>query len=465
MEYFTKLSHISLILLEVLVIFNVIIIIHELGHFWAAKWRGLKIEKFGIWFGKPIWKKEINGIQYSLGCIPAGGFVALPQLASMEKIEGKTSTNKEELPPVKPLDKIIVAFAGPLASMLLAVFFATLIWFVGRPVSEAESTTKIGFIEENSPAEQAGLQTGDIILKVDNHEVKRFSGMGNMKESIMWNIIRSESPTVPIQVQRNNEVLNFNVSPTTPQRDGWKRSELKRIGIYPSQTPVIAQVVANSPAQKQGLKSGDQVLSINNIDTYNLNDVAAVIKDLETLSQGKPITLKIKRGDQTKIVEVIKEVLPNASQEDNQPRIGILWDDRGITKLDYPSPLQQISASIKTMIATLDAVFSPKSDVKAEHLSGPVGIMRVYYLLFESPDGWRLALWFSVILNVNLAILNLLPIPILDGGHITIASIEAIRKRPIRPKTLEIIQTGFAYLLIGYMLYITFFDIQDLSPW
>jgi regulator of sigma E protease len=91
--------------------------------------------------------------------------------------------------------------------------------------------------------------------------------------------------------------------------------------------------------------------------------------------------------------------------------------------------------------------------------------MRVYYLLFESPDGWRLALWFSVILNVNLAILNLLPIPILDGGHITVAGVEAIRKRPIKAKTLEILQTGFAYLLIGYMLYITFFDIQDLSPW
>jgi regulator of sigma E protease len=97
-----------------------------------------------------------------------------------------------------------------------------------------------------------------------------------------------------------------------------------------------------------------------------------------------------------------------------------------------------------------------------QHLSGPVGIGRIYYLLFQSERGWQLALWFSVILNVNLAILNMLPIPVLDGGHILLAIIESVRRRPVSMRVLEVVQTSCAVVIIGYMLYITFFDVQDL---
>src|SRR5881409_295108 len=127
-------ARVLLILFEVLALFNLLIVVHELGHFLAARWRGLVIEKFGIWFGKPIWKKTINGVEYSLGSIPAGGFVALPQLAPMEVMEGKVETPREQLPPISVLDKIIVAFAGPLFSFLLAVTFAFIVWGIGRPV-------------------------------------------------------------------------------------------------------------------------------------------------------------------------------------------------------------------------------------------------------------------------------------------------------------------------------------------
>src|SRR5271170_618658 len=100
--------HYILIALEVLLIFNLIIGVHELGHFLAAKWRGLKIDRFAIWFGKPIWKTKVNGVEYALGWIPAGGYVALPQMATMEAIEGKGDTAAEALPNVSALDKIIV---------------------------------------------------------------------------------------------------------------------------------------------------------------------------------------------------------------------------------------------------------------------------------------------------------------------------------------------------------------------
>src|SRR6476646_4494190 len=129
------------LLLEVLILFNLIIVVHELGHFLAARWRGLYIEKFGIWFGKPLWKKTINGVQYSLGSLPFGGFVALPQLAPMDIIEGKADIDRAQLPQVSALDKIIVAVAGPFFSFLLALVFAVIVWAAGYPVSESDMTT------------------------------------------------------------------------------------------------------------------------------------------------------------------------------------------------------------------------------------------------------------------------------------------------------------------------------------
>src|SRR5712672_913513 len=122
-----------LIAIEVLLLFNLLIFVHELGHFLAARWRGLKVDRFAIWFGKPIWKTKINGVEYALGTIPAGGYVSLPQMATMEAIEGKSESSDKPLPPISALDKIIVAFAGPLFSFLLAIAFAFVVTVVGRP--------------------------------------------------------------------------------------------------------------------------------------------------------------------------------------------------------------------------------------------------------------------------------------------------------------------------------------------
>src|ERR1700685_624087 len=116
---------------EVVLLFNLLIGVHELGHFLAAKWRGLKIDRFAIWFGKPIWKKKISGVEYALGWIPAGGYVALPQMATMEAIEGKVEDSAEPLPNDSALDQIIVALDGPLFSFALAFFFAFGVWGVG----------------------------------------------------------------------------------------------------------------------------------------------------------------------------------------------------------------------------------------------------------------------------------------------------------------------------------------------
>ena len=440
-----------IILLEVVVLFNLLIIVHELGHFLAARWRGLVIEKFGVWFGKPLWKTKINGIQYSLGSIPFGGFVSVPQLAPMDIIEGETEADRAKLPPVSALDKIIVAVAGPLFSLLLALFFAVIVWVVGHPVSESDTTTVIGYVEHDSPAEKAGLHAGDKILEVDGKPVTRFSGMNN---SVIWNVVRSEGATIPFKIERDGKILTFAVAPFKSETRGWRRKSVRQVLIYPAQTAIIDKVQPNTPAAAAGLRSGDVILGYNGTPIYNPVAFADYVeKHLDT-----PIALQVARNGIEFRTQVRPKILPN----EKIPRIGIQWDATGQMSVSHPDPIEQIYNSVTSTINTIVAVASPKSDVKLQHLSGPIGIGRIYYMLFQSERGWQLALWFSVILNVNLAILNMLPIPVLDGGHIVLALIESVRRRPVNIRVLEFVQTGFAVLIIGYMLYVTFYDAQDL---
>jgi regulator of sigma E protease len=258
-----------LIAVEVLLLFNLLIFVHELGHFLAARWRGLKVDRFAIWFGKPIWKKKINGVEYALGTIPAGGYVSLPQMATMEAIEGKSESSGQPLPPISALDKIIVAFAGPLFSFLLAVVFAFVVMLVGRPVSEAETTTTIGYVEKDGPADKAGLRVGDQILEVDGQPVSKFGGMG---DSVTWRIVRSEGATVPIKVARvenaTTNILTFNPAPTKDETKFWERKSLRQIKIAPAQSSIVAEVSTNSPAEIAGLRPGDQILDFKGKKLY-----------------------------------------------------------------------------------------------------------------------------------------------------------------------------------------------------
>src|SRR3954454_19564272 len=255
---FSHILRVIFIVLEVLILFNLLIVIHELGHFLAARWRGLFIEGFGVWFGKPIWKKTINGVQYSLGSLPFGGFVKLPQLAPMDMIEGKADMDRAALPKISALDKIIVAVAGPLFSVLLALFFACVVWAVGHPVSESDQTTVIGYVQKDSPGAKAGLQPGDKILEVDGRSVSRFFGMN---DSVVWNVVRSEGPTIPFKIERSGNVMTIEVTPVIAETSGWRRKSTRQVMIQPAVTPLGEAVDPNTPADKAGVKAGDVIVA------------------------------------------------------------------------------------------------------------------------------------------------------------------------------------------------------------
>lgn len=441
------------IVLEVLILFNLLIVVHELGHFLAARWRGLFIEGFGVWFGKPIWKKTINGVQYSLGSLPFGGFVKLPQLAPMDIIEGKADVERSRLPKISALDKIIVAVAGPLFSLLLALFFACVVWAVGHPVSESDQTTVVGYVDKNSPAARAGLLAGDKILEVDGRRVTRFFGMN---DSVVWNVVRSEGPVIPFKVEREGKVISVDVAPLIAETSGWRRKSTRQVMIHPAVTPLVEEVEKDSPAAKAGLKGGDVITTVNGTRIYN---ALSLVDEIEKHPNDE-LTLEVRRGPEQ--FQAKMRPVPLETEGTTKPRIGIHWDGGGRMSLSHPDPVEQVYHSITSTLQTIGAVASPSSDVKLQHMSGPIMIVRIYYLLFESDNGWKLALWFSVILNVNLAILNMLPIPVLDGGHIVLAVIEGVRRKPVNMKILEWVQTACATLIIGYMLYISFFDIGDL---
>jgi len=445
----------------VITVFNIIIFVHELGHFWAAKWRGLQIDRFQIWFGKPIWKKEVNGVQFGLGWIPAGGFVALPQMAPMESIEGGAKPGKA-LPAITPLDKIIVAFAGPLFSLLLALLSAVVVWKIGKPKDFIPSQ-EIGYVEKGSPAAQAGLLPGDKITAINGQEVHGFAGsLDSISERIILSrgdkitfIVEREGHSAPLELVSGFETGNTNWFQRLLK---FKRGELRQVGIDTASPLVVADVSKNSPAADVGLAKGDRLVAIDGTKLHSRMQFAMYLKE----KQWQTVKLTVVSPDgKSREVEVTPE--KPVQPADRDPMVGIAWDAslEVDTRIVHPGPIQQVMDSLNMMWVTITSVIAPDSSIGVDHLSGPVGIAKMQYHLLQTEDGWRRILAFMVLFNVNLAVLNMMPFPVLDGGHITLALLEKITGRPVKAKALEILQTACALLLISLMLFVTTKDIGD----
>jgi regulator of sigma E protease len=445
-----------LLIVAVVFSFNVMIFVHELGHFLAARWRGLKIEKFQVWFGKPIWSKTINGVQYGLGWIPAGGFVALPQLAPMEALEGETLSD-EPLPPISPMDKIIVAVAGPIFSLGLAIAIGLAVWGLGKP-QDIIHQTQIGYIKKDGPAEKAGMQLGDTILAINDNPVVGF--MGNLN-CITESIVLSEGETIKFTVRREGEteLRNIYSSFETQPTRWYQRRSLRQVGISYTHPAIVESVVPNSPAAKAGLLKGDRITAIDGKKIWS----TAQVPDLIEKKQGEEMLATVQRGEET--LEIALKPTTPLTPADQKPMLGIAWNGDGIidTHIVHPDPIKQCKDSVKMMVATIGALTSPKSSIGIDQLSSPIGIAKAKFdLLSTDENGWRRLLVFLVLINVNLAIFNMLPFPVLDGGHTTLAIMEWVAGRPVKARILEYVQSACALLLISLFLYISTKDVGGL---
>ncbi len=373
----------------------------------------------------------------------------------MESIEGGNIDSKP-LPKITPMDKIIVAFAGPLFSILLALLAAVVVWGVGKP-KDFIPTTTIGAVLEGSAGEKAGLRPGDRILEINGKPVEGFAGS---LDSITERIILSSGETIRFTVERPGmeEPLTLTSGFETEDSRWFQRRGLRQVGLAPAGPALVGQVYENSPAAEAGLEKGDIILGVSG---HKLFSDIQLGKFLER-ADFKAVDLTVKKAS-GEIVET--QITPEVPLEpaDGRPMIGVLWDPAGDVdvRIVHPNPFTQVGDSLRMMWVTITSVADPGSNIGVDHLSGPVGIGQMLYQLLLTDDGWRRIIGFMVLFNVNLAVLNMLPFPVLDGGHITLAIMEKIAGKPVRTKVLEVVQTACALALISLMLYVTSKDIGD----
>jgi regulator of sigma E protease len=243
------------------------------------------------------------------------------------------------------------------------------------------------------------------------------------------------------------------------EKSRWfQRRGLRQVGIAPAGPVVVGEVYPGSPAAKTGIVKGDELVSV---DGQKLFSIMQLSKHFEA-NPSRPATIEVKSTNGAMRSVSIQPVKP-LKPEGFKPMIGVAWDDSKEVDVQivHPGPFKQVADSLRMMWVTVTSVIAKDSSIGIDHLSGPVGIGTLIFELLQTENGWRRILAFVVLFNVNLAVLNMLPFPVLDGGHITLAILEKIAGRPVKAKALEILQTACALLLISLMLYVTSKDIGD----
>lgn len=538
------------------------IFVHELGHYLAARKRGLIIERFAVGFGPKLLRWKRQGVEFCLCLFPLGGYVALPQFADMGLIEGKSERPAPKLPPLSFADKMIVAVMGAVFNLIFAFVIATILWATGVPSSQRAESTQIGYalpeIEtasgdiEPGPAYAAGLQPGDVILAVDGKFVENFGDIIHFLAASSGHNEEGNRLT-HLTIQRGEETFDVDVQPVLVTHNERSGDRFREIGIEPAYPLIVEAVFEHSPAWKAGLRGGDHITHLNGQPIYSIHQIKAFLNEYPE----NPVKLTITRGKQTLQLDVtpatvayskplallhwenpesnlsIVTLFDNAQTDLANPATEgtlIVLDYRGplleqlhfqdqllsvngdavnsidalvqaaqsanhlqldleregtqttvrldppdqisITPPDtltmlgfregaqtviiYRNPLRFFAESIRLTYTVIGALFNPHSDISVKHLAGPVTISRAIYRL--SGVDVRLVLWFAAFININLAVFNLLPIPVLDGGHMLLAILTKVRGKPLPPALLMRVQAAFGMLFIGLMFYVLFYD-------
>lgn len=456
-------------LLAFIVTIGILVTIHEYGHFQVARWCGVKVLRFSIGFGKPIWQKTLgkDRTEFVLAAIPLGGFV---KMLDENELKAELENNNENK--VKSLatdyseadlkrafnrqsvwKRIAIVFAGPLANLLLAIFLYWILFILGVTATKP----MIGDVRQGSLAAQASLISGELIQTIDDEEVKSW-------QEARWLLLEKSLETKSIKIEavnNHNELLQHTLSFEGIDADA-EVDVLKKLGIQefrPKIPAVIGEILPNSPAQKAGLMPDDKIISVDKVAVEDWDQLVNMIKN----SPNKSMQIKLERAGN--IVQV--NATPDKVVDNNQTlgRMGatvkISKDDLSqfLIELHY-SPLESLQKAISKTWDT--SIFSLKmlgkmvtGEVSLSSISGPVTIATY---AGESADlGLKTFLGFLALVSISIGVLNLLPIPVLDGGHLMYYIVEIIKGSPVSEQVLLIGQK-IGFIVLGILMSIAIFN-------
>ena len=411
-----------------------LIFAHEAGHFVVAKLFKVRVLVFSLGFGKRLFGFRRGDTDYRVSVFPLGGYV---------RMAGDTPDENHPNDPGEFLSKpkwqrFLILLAGPAVNIMIAILF-----FAGvsmRGTEQAATPPILGEVIAGRPAARAGLQVGDRILAVDGDPINDFDDL---------RLVVTVHPGTPLRVEYLRNGVHH-LTTLVPEREESNFGPQGKVGIRPLVEPVVGKVLPNTPAQRAGLRVGDRILAINGHPITQLDELDAPI----LASKGGPVTLEIQRGNQ--ILHGVP--LGGAKLDDSDPYRGI-WPRTIFRKLGPIDALEDsVSENLKMLKFAGEAIGRiARGDGSVKELSGPISIARISGAMFRR--GWITFIMLVSMISLQLGVMNLLPIPVLDGGHIFILLIEGVARRDLSLRVKERIQQlGFA-ALAALMLVVIYNDV------
>lgn len=438
-----------------LIVLGILVTFHELGHFLAARWVGVRVLKFSLGFGPKLIGRRIGETEYLVSTVPLGGYV---KLFGEEETEALTQAEKQRSFAHQSLPRrMLIVAAGPGFNFLLSYLIFTAWLATGAPLfvpTFQDLAPDVEAILPGSPAQEAGIKVGDRILRVNDRDIAT-------QTDLLDAIAKSHGKTLTLDVRRGKEIKTFVLTPskTTAKASG-QGGDTYRIGIEEA-PPVVTGVMAGSPAMEAGFKSGDRVVRISGekIDTWS--QMTGYIRD----SANRPLPIQVERNG--KLVDLTVTPVPEQTVVDGQQveigKIGISGPGRSLIRASTPllAAFHGLRATWGWTELTVVGIYKMLAgEISSKNIGGPLTIASISGEAGE--QGASSVIFLIAILSINLGVLNLLPIPVLDGGHLLFFSIEAIIKRPLGDRQREIAQRVGLLLLVGIMLFAFWNDIERL---
>jgi regulator of sigma E protease len=421
-------------LLAFIVVIGILVTVHEFGHYWVARRLGVKILRFSIGFGKPLFKRNFGKDQteFVIAAIPLGGYVKM-----LDENEGEVPP--QELPRAfnrQPLAKrAAIVFAGPLFNFIFAIFAYTVMYMIGVTGMAA----LIGEVTEQSLAEQAGFRPGYQIIAINEQPAATWQQVVQVTLNQMLNDQQQLSFTIKTQANHQYN-LSLNLKHFTID-DLAEGNFFDQLGIHPYRSPLpafIGEIMPNSAAEKAGLQTGDQIIALDNQPVESWKDWATYISE----RPGQPIEAEIKRQQQ----QVQLTLIPD--EVDGNGRMGVYAPFFTTVRYDlWPAFILGLEKTWDMSILTLRLMVKMLTlQISHQHISGPISIAQ--FAGQTAQLGLAVFLSFLGLVSVSLGIMNLLPIPILDGGHLLFYLIEWIKGNPVSEKTeFQLQRIGITLLL------------------